>query len=158
VYAVLAFQVSVCVIAFYLHRYCFDAGFIAVQQVADGHPVVPGFSPAHVHTHQHGRPVLAFRTSGARIYFQDATHLIRFFTEHVAKLKVFDQFLRFCIGTVYLFFACDTFFNVFISQLKLSGRIAHLLIEFNPFLETFHHLHVSFGPPGIFPEYRILGT
>lgn len=76
--AVFTFQVTVGEIAFQLQRNRLDSGFIAFLNVTDRQFVVIGFCPAHIHSHQHGSPVLTFCSTGTGIDFKDAAHLIGF--------------------------------------------------------------------------------
>ena len=86
VHAVFTLQVTVGRIALNLHRNRLNAGFIAVLEVHNSDFITIRFGIAHVHSHEHRRPVLTFCTACARINFQDAVHRVFFLTEHVAKL------------------------------------------------------------------------
>ena len=156
VHPVFAFQIAVGVIALDGHRHGLDAGLIAILQVADGNLVVVRLAPAHIHTHQHRRPVLTLGTARTRVDLEHAAHLVGFFAKHVAELKAFDQLLRPGVSRIDLFFGRDAFFYILESERQFFGRIVYFTIQLDPFLKVFDDLHLRFGALGIFPECRVL--
>ena len=56
--AILALQVAIGVIAHNLKGTRLDAGIIRLEEVADHAFVAILLSPAHIHAHQHLRPIL----------------------------------------------------------------------------------------------------
>ena len=109
-HSVLTFEVAVGVVAFDFHRDGFDARFVSVLEVGDGAFVVVGFGIAHVHSHQHLCPVLALRSSGAGVDFEDAVHGVLLLSEHVSHLQFFECFDGFGVGFIDFLFGDHFFF------------------------------------------------
>ena len=64
-HTILALQITIGIlIAFYRHGNTLDTCLIAFLHIGNGHFVAMSLSPAHIHTHQHGSPILALGTTG----------------------------------------------------------------------------------------------
>ena len=156
--SVLTLQIPIRIITFDIDCRRFDTSFISVLVVGNRNLISICLCPTSVHTIQHGCPVLTFCSTGTWIDLQYTTHLVGLIPKHIAELQVLNQLDCLGIIGIQLFFRDDSFFHIFISQLNLIGSRLHIVIQFDPFLQVFHFLHLSFSPFGIFPESRILCT
>ncbi len=77
VHTVLALQIAISVLAALDgHGHALDTSLITFLHIGDGYLVAMSLSPAHIHTHQHLRPILTFRTTGTGIDLEHAKNLI----------------------------------------------------------------------------------
>ena len=116
------------------------------------------FSPAHIHTHQHLCPVLAFCTTGTGINLEHAVHRVFLLAKHVLQLQVFDGFDRLGIIGIHLFLGHHFVFIEVEGKLQLIGIKTYSLITVEPFLDTFHLLHLLLSILRVFPKVRSLGA
>ena len=155
-HAILRFQVAVGKLALDLHGHRLDTGLIAVLIIADGAFITMGFSPTHVHAHQHRCPILAFRTSGTGIDFQHRVHRVFLLPQHIAQLKVFKGIHRTTVQSVHLFFGNHLFLVEIKSKFQLIAQRLDLLITVNPLLQALYFFHLFFRSLGIVPKPRCL--
>ncbi len=93
-HAALALQVAVGIFGtgagdiLYLHGDRLDASVVSLQQINDSDLIATLLSPAHIHTHEHLRPVLGLSTAGTGVNLQHSIHRILLLTQHIAQLKV----------------------------------------------------------------------
>ena len=157
-HAILTLQIAVGIIAFDVDRDGLDTSLIALLQVGNRDLVVVVLGPTHIHTHQHGGPVLTLRTTGTGIDLQDTTHRIGLLTQHVAELQVLDQLQCLGVSLIQLLFGNDLLFYILIGQRQLFGCCMYLVVELDPFLQLLYLFHLGFGTLGILPKTGILRT
>ena len=61
--------------------------------------------PAHIHSHEHLRPVLALGTTGTGVDLQHAVHGGFLLTQHVLQLEVFDELQGMLVVGIDFFFS-----------------------------------------------------
>ena len=153
VHSVLALEKAVGVLAaLYLHRDALDACLVALLKVAYRHLVAVSLCPAHVHTHEHLRPVLALGAAGARVYLHHAVHRVFLLAQHVLQLEVFDGGDSLRVVVVYLLFGYEFVFMELEGELQLVGELAHMGVALYPALQRLHLLHLLLGALRVFPE------
>jgi len=94
VHAVLCLEVSESIITLHLYSGGFYAGLITVQQICHGHLVAVPLTPAHIHTHEHGGPVVRLSTAGAGIYSEDRTEIVTLLAEHILQFQSLHGLFR----------------------------------------------------------------
>ena len=157
-HAVLTLQVSVGVGALNLHRHRLDARLVAFLQVGYCHLILVRLRPAHVHAHQHRRPVLAFRTTGTGVDFEHTVHLVGFLTQHVLQLQRLDGFGCLGVRLVQFGFGDESVLAEVEGDFHLVGKAFHLFISVNPALQSLDLLHLGFRFLGVVPESGSLGA
>ena len=117
-----------------------------------------GFGPAHVHTHEHLRPVLALRAACAAVNLHHAVHGVFLLAQHILEFKVFNGVD--CLGVVLVNLLLRHHLVVVEveSQLQFVGQRAHLFISVNPAADAFHLFHLLLRGLGVVPEVGRLGA
>ena len=156
--AILALQVSIGIFSHDLHGYALDASLITILHIRDGHLIAVGFTPTHVHTHEHLRPVLAFRAASPRIDLHHCIHWVFLLAQHILQFQVFYGTDSLSIVSIHFLLAHHILMVEVEGKLKLICILTHFLVPFEPFLDTLHLLHLLLGTLGIFPKVRSLGT
>ena len=155
-HAVLTFQITVSKISFDIDRTSFDSRLITFLKVGNRSLITICLGIAQIHTHQHGCPVLTFRTTGTGIDFQHTIHLVGFVTKHILEFKCFHRLTGFRISGIYIFLCHQFFFIEIKCQFQLVCQCLHLIITANPLLQILYQLHLSFRPFLVVPESRSL--
>ena len=156
-HAIFAFEIAVGIFAtLNLHGYALDTSLIALLQVTYRNPMTMCLGPAHVHTHQHLRPILTLRTACARVNFKYTVHGIFLLAEHIHQFEVLDGSYRLAIVLVNLFFRYHIVVVEVKSQLQFVCSLAHFLISHNPFFNALYLLHLLLSTCGIVPEVGCL--
>ena len=155
----LGLQIAIGILAaFYLHGDALDTSLITILQVGNANLIIVCLSPTLVHTHQHLRPILSFRTTSTRVDFQHTLHRIFLLTEHVFQLQFLDGINSFCIIVIHFLLGHHLFFIEVKGQLQLISSSTNVLIAIEPLLDTLHLLHLLLSTLLVFPEIRSLRT
>ena len=88
-YAVFRLQITECVITVHLNRDRFDSHLITFHKVGNRGLVAVTLAPAHIHTHEHGGPVVCLSTASTGIYSEDRTEIVTLLTEHILQFQSF---------------------------------------------------------------------
>ena len=108
--------------------------------------------PAHIHTHEHLRPVLRLGAAGAAVYLHHAVHRILLLSQHVHQLQLLDGLQSLPVVAVYLILGDHLVLEEVEGQLQLVGLQPDVIVAVNPSFDAFHLLHLLLSPFGIFPE------
>ena len=152
-HAVLALQVAIGIFAaFNLHGNTFDTCLVAVKKVRDGHLVAVSLGPAHIHAHEHLRPVLCLGASGTTVDLQYSFHRVFLLAQHIHQLQLLNGLDGLAVVVIDFLFGDHFLFIEINGQLKFVGFHAHVVIAVNPFLDGLHLLHLFFGTLRVVPE------
>ena len=133
-----------------------DASLVAFLQVADGDFVAVSFCPAHIHSHQHLRPVLTLGAACARVDFQHAVHRVFLLAQHILEFEVFDELQGFAVVVIDFFFRHHFVVVEVEGELQFVGRHSHGFVVFEPFFDAFDLLHLLLCPFHVVPEVGCL--
>ena len=86
-------------------------------------------TPAHVHAHEHRRPVLALGTAGTRVDLHHTVHRVLLLAQHVHKFQVLNGFYGVGIVGVDLFLCHKLIFIEIEGELKLIDLLFHVFIS-----------------------------
>ena len=135
--AVLGLQITVGVISFHLYSTALDAGFFAFKQGCDGIFVAVSFTPACVHSHEHGAPVVGLGTAGSGIDCENRSKVVSFVAKHVPELQGLHGFLSLGEG-LFKFKGFRGFYSFIFRLIKaLFGKIIQHIGILDCFLGLF---------------------
>ena len=157
-HTILTLQVTIGEGAFQLHGHCLDARLIAILQGRDAEVIAVRLGPAHIHTHQHRRPVLCLGATSTRIDLEHAVHIVGLLAEHVLQLQLLYSLESGSVGGVQLGLGDEFVLAELEGHFHLVGEALHLLVAVDPSLQLLHLLHLRLCLLGIVPESRYLRT
>ena len=158
-HSVLALQETIGIFsALNLHGYALYSGLVAFLQVAYRHLVTMSLGPAHIHSHEHLRPILALGSTGTTVYLHHAVHRVFLLAQHVHQLQLLNCAYRLVVVFVDLFLGKHVVLVEVERQFQFIGTGSHLLIPVDPLLKALHLLHLFLRTLRIVPEIRSLRT
>ena len=158
-HAILTLQEAIGKLAtLYLHGDTLDTSLITVKQVTDCDFIAMSLSPAHIHTHQHLRPVLSLSTTSTRVNLEHAVHGVFLLAQHVHKFQFLDGIDSLLVVFIHLLLGHHLVFIEIEGQLQFVGLGTYIIIAINPFLDSLYLLHLLLSTLGVFPEVRRLST
>ena len=108
-------EISESIVTLHLHSHRLDSCILTLEFIRNSNFVSVALSPTDIHTHQHCRPVIRFRSSCSGIYGKYSSEIVTFLSKHIAEL----QGLEFChYGTI--------------------GCIDLIILEFEQYIEVLH--------------------
>ena len=159
VHAIFAFKISIGIFsALDFHRYALDSGLVAFLKVTHRHAMSMSFGPAHIHSHEHLRPILTLCAACARIDFKHTVHRVFFLTQHIHEFQALDSLDGLSIIVVNLFLCHHFVFVEVESQLQFVGCLAHISIACNPFFDALHLLHLLLCTGRVIPKVGCLSA
>ena len=151
------------IIAFELDRGGFYAGVLAFELVRDGDLVAVPLAPAHVHSHEHSRPVVGLGAACPRVDCKHCSEIVSFLAEHVAKLQGLKFFKSLGIGFVQFpdLLCLDVFCRAFkailckvIEHVQVFCRRGNLVISIHPEFHCGKFLQKCLCLLRVIPEIR----
>ena len=163
-HAVFGLQIAVGVIPFHLNGAALDTGFFPFQEGGDGIFVTVSFAPAQIHAHEHGAPVVGFRTACAGIDGEDGAQVVTLIAQHIPQFQGLHGLQRLRIGLVqffsfggfprFLLGPVKTIFREFVQHFQIIGKAAGFVEVRNPGFDAGEFFQEGFRGFGISPKVR----
>ena len=156
-YANLAGQQAECVFSIYAKGRGLDPSFLAWLIVVEDRLKSLALGPAHVHAHQHFRPVLRFCSTRARMNRYDGVAWIVFTRKQSFSFQTVNAFAK----RIHL--AADVAFDIlaFARQIEVCGDVLRaaekVTLGREHVFEALLLAHDLLGPSWIRPEVRVGG-
>ncbi len=153
---ILAFEIAVGAIPLNLHCHCLYPRLITRLIVAHRHLITIRLRPAHIHSHQHFRPILTLRSSCTGVYLQHTIHRIRLIAEHILQLNPFEILENGVIGLIDLLFGGLPLLSKIEEHLEIFDTLSNGATPLNPGTELPHPLHHLLRLALLLPEGGVL--
>ena len=137
-YAILALEVAVGVVAVDLQRAGFHSHLVARLVIHHTVLIAVSIAPAGVHTQQHRGPIECLRAASTGVDIHNGAHLILLRAKHIAQFESLDKLHRMGIVLLHLGLGRELGCHKFGHQLQLLNSLTHSVIILNPRLDGRH--------------------